>query len=179
MKRDFDVGHVALIQGDITGLPVDIIVTAANTALRGGGGVDGAVHRAAGPELLAACRKIGGCPAGDAVRTDAFLLSEKDVRFIVHAVGPKWAGGDMGEDGLLRGSYRRSLELAEESGCGSIAFPSISTGVYAFPVERAAPIAVETVRDFLAGKPAHVRRVVFALFDVPTLEVFSKALQAA
>ena len=177
MKCRIGEGELALWQGDITSLSVDAIVTAANAGLRGGGGVDGAVHRAAGPRLLEACREIGGCPTGDAVVTPAFDLASKGVRHVVHAVGPRWSGGQRGEDDLLRSVYRRSLELADEAACRSIALPSISTGVYGFPVERAAPLGLAVVREFLERPPRHIERVVFALFDHATFERFRASLR--
>ncbi|HOX46308.1 MAG TPA: macro domain-containing protein [Myxococcota bacterium] len=180
MQRSFGRGSLELWQGDITRLAVDAVTTAANSGLRGGGGVDGAVHHAAGPRLLAACRGLGGCRTGSAVLTPAFDLADRGVRHVIHAVGPIWRGGEADEDRMLVGAYRRSLELAEEHACASLAFPSISTGVYGFPAARAAPLALATVRDFLAAEPApaHLRRVVFALFDRPTLDVYARALEA-
>lgn len=150
-----------IVAADITSLDVDAVVTAANAELRGGGGVDGAVHRAAGPELLKACRALGGCPTGEARLTPAFDLG---ARYVIHAVGPIWRGGDNGEDELLAGAYRSSLVLARDHGARSIAFPAISTGVYGFPVERAARIAVGTVVRFLK-EVGGVDRVVLACFD--------------
>ena len=144
--------------GDITKLGVDAIVNAANEGLRGGGGVDGAIHRAAGPELLVACIGLGGCPTGQARITPGFRLPAK---FVIHAVGPVWRGGGAGEDALLASCYRESLKLAAAHGVASIAFPAISTGIYGFPAERAAPIAVETVRAAAPG----VSRVIFCCFS--------------
>lgn len=132
-----------VVEGDITKLNVDAIVNAANTTLRGGGGVDGAIHRAAGPELLEACRALGGCPTGEARITKGFRLP---ARFVIHAVGPVWRDGRHGEPEALAACYRSALRLAREHGCRSIAFPCISTGVYRFPRNRAASIAVATVR---------------------------------
>jgi len=176
MEREIGAGRIELVQGDITRLEpmVDAVVTAANAGLRGGGGVDGAVHRAAGPELLRACRAIGGCPTGSAVITPAFGIA--GARFVVHAVGPIWYGGSQDEPALLRGAYRRSLELAEEHGCASVAFPAISAGVYGYPLQQAARIAVETAAEFLRGEVASCTLVVFALFDAATLAVFEEAL---
>src|SRR5688572_8899799 len=157
--------RLAALQVDITTLGVDAIVNAANSALAGGGGVDGAIHRAAGPELMEACRAIGGCPTGAAVLTPGFRLR---ARWVIHAVGPVWSGGGAGEDGLLASCYRRSIELAAQVDAQSLAFPAISTGVYGFPSDRAAGIAVRTVRASLERAPS-IEQVIFACFDVRTL----------
>jgi O-acetyl-ADP-ribose deacetylase (regulator of RNase III) len=169
-------GRICLVQGDITRQAAKALVTAANTGLRGGGGVDGAVHRAAGPRLLAACREIGGCPTGSAVSTPAFDLESRGVRRVIHAVGPRWRDGNSGEHDLLRRAYQRSLELAEEAQAAIVAFPSISTGVYGFPVDQAAPLAVQTAATFLATA-VQVREVRFALFDAGSLDHFRRALE--
>jgi O-acetyl-ADP-ribose deacetylase (regulator of RNase III) len=163
--------RLAAVSGDITRREVDAIVNAANTSLLGGGGVDGAIHRAAGPELLEACLKLRGCATGDAKATPGFRLQAK---WVFHAVGPVWSGGDRGEDGLLAGCYRRCLELAREHGAKSIAFPAISTGIYGFPSERAARIAVETVRECLEG--SGVETVEFVCFDERTKGIYDEAL---
>ncbi len=158
------------ILADITTLRVDAVVNAANTRLLGGGGVDGAIHRAAGPELLEACRPLGGCNAGDAKITPGFRLPAK---FVIHTVGPVWRGGTARENELLAGCYRRSMELALENGVKTIAFPAISTGVYGYPIEEASRIAVTTVRDFLKEKKASIE-VIFCCFSARDLSVYEK-----
>lgn len=152
--------RIIVVEGDITRQDVDAIVNAANEALRGGGGVDGAIHRAAGPELLEACRTLGGCPTGEARITAGFRLP---ARHVIHTVGPVWRGGDAGEDALLASCYRNSLRLAAANGVRSIAFPAISTGVYGFPAERAARIAIDSLTDELSdlSEIADVRLVCF------------------
>lgn len=163
---------INMVQGDITRAQVDAIVNAANTTLMGGGGVDGAIHRAAGPGLYLACRKFNGCPTGEARITSGFNLP---ARYIIHTPGPIWHGGDGNERQLLANSYRNSLRLAEEHGCRSVAFPSISTGVYAFPLELAAPIALTTIRDFL-DTAAVVETVTMVCYDLQTLAAYRQAL---
>ena len=162
------------VTGDITKLEVDAIVNAANTSLLGGGGVDGAIHRAAGPELLAACRKLGGCATGDAKATPGFRLPAK---WIFHAVGPVWHGGEHQEDELLAGCYRRSLELAAAHQVRSIAFPAISTGVYHFPPDRAARIAIDTVKAHVQS--SGVELVNFVCFNDTTHQIYTEMLAAS
>ena len=163
---------INVVQGDITRAQVDAIVNAANTTLMGGGGVDGAIHRAAGPGLYLACRKFNGCPTGEARITSGFNLP---ARYIIHTPGPIWHGGDGNERQLLANSYRNSLRLAEEHGCRSVAFPSISTGVYAFPLDLAAPIALTTIRNFL-DTAAVVETVTMVCYDPQTLAAYRQAL---
>jgi len=166
--------RLEVIVADITGLEVDAIVNAANESLLGGGGVDGAIHRAAGPGLLEECRGIGGCPTGEARITGGHALL---ARHVVHTVGPVWRGGGFGEAGLLASAYRTSLELAAANGARSIAFPAISTGVYAYPAPAAAEIAVATVIETLRRAP--VTRVVFCCFSTESARLHRVALERA
>jgi O-acetyl-ADP-ribose deacetylase len=161
--------RIALAHGDITKFAADAIVNAANSSLLGGGGVDGAIHRAGGPGILEECRRLGGCDAGDAKATTAGRLP---ARYVIHAVGPIWRGGDYREDELLASCHHTSLGLAENLGCSSVAFPAISTGAFGFPVDRAARVAVAATADALGG----LDRVTFVLFDGRTFDAFASAL---
>lgn len=165
---------IKAIQADITTLALDAIVNAANSSLLGGGGVDGAIHRAAGPELLEECRMLGGCPTGDAKVTKGYRLPAK---YVIHTVGPVWQGGHRDESALLASCYRRSLEIAADMRLSTIAFPSISTGVYGCPIEPAAQIAVETIHDLIPTLPTLVD-VTFCCFSRSDLSVYEKVLGA-
>lgn len=166
---------ISVLDADITTLDVDAIVNAANTSLLGGGGVDGAIHRAAGPELLAECRTLGGCETGAAKLTRGYRLKARDV---IHTVGPVWQGGEADEDRLLASAYRSSLQLARQHGVKSIAFPAISTGVYGFPPDRAARIAVQTVKRSVEDDPA-LERVIFACFGPQSVAHLEAACREA
>ncbi|HZP09679.1 O-acetyl-ADP-ribose deacetylase [Methyloceanibacter sp.] len=168
-------GRIEIVEGDITALDVDAIVNAANAALAPGGGVCGAIHRAAGPKLAEACAKLGGCETGEAKITPGFHLK---ARYVIHAVGPVWGGGERGEDELLAACYRNSLKRLREQGLSSIAFPAISTGIYGFPAERAARIAVSTVLDEVKDFPEE-SRVIFCCFGPESLAAHRAALVEA
>lgn len=175
MRWHIGPAAIELQEGDITDQQVDAVVNAANARLAGGGGVDGAIHRRGGPTLMAETRRRypGGCPTGSAVITGA---GELNAKYVIHAVGPVWRGGGQQEAELLAGAYRRSLELAVEHGCASVAFPSLSTGAYAYPIDQAARVALAAVRDFLAqhGRPELVR---FVLFGPEALGTFAAAME--
>lgn len=166
------MAELKVTRGDITRMNVDAIVNAANSSLLGGGGVDGAIHRAAGPELLAACRTLGGCATGDAKATPGFRLPAK---WVFHAVGPVWNGGHRGEPEKLAGCYRRCMELAHEHAAKTIAFPAISTGIYGYPKRPAAEIAVRICREM--ARSCGLERVEFCCFDEQTAEVYEQVLR--
>jgi O-acetyl-ADP-ribose deacetylase (regulator of RNase III) len=166
--------RMQIVEGDITRLQVDAIVNAANESLLGGGGVDGAIHRAAGPDLLKECRTLGGCPTGDAKITKGYRLA---ARHVIHTVGPVWHGGKANEEALLASCYRKSLELAVKHRVKTVAFPAISTGVYRFPPARAAEIAVETVADVLKREPS-LSKVVFCCFGEASRKAHETALSS-
>ncbi|NGM50437.1 O-acetyl-ADP-ribose deacetylase [Caulobacter sp. 602-2] len=163
---------MSVIQADITTLDVDAIVNAANSSLLGGGGVDGAIHRKAGPELAMACRMLNGCKTGDAKLTEGFKLP---ARWVIHTVGPVWNGGGLDERDQLASCYRRSLEIASQKGFQTVAFPAISTGIYRFPADEAARIAVRTVAEFKTAKPAEV---IFCCFDAASADRHRAALES-
>jgi O-acetyl-ADP-ribose deacetylase (regulator of RNase III) len=170
-------GEVRLQHGDITTFAVDAIVNAANQHLAGGGGVDGAIHRAGGPDIMRELRERydDGCPTGSAVVTGAGRLQ---ARYVIHAVGPRWRGGDHGEDELLRSAYGTAFTLAASHGCETVASPSISTGIYGFPIELAAPIALDAAREALIAPSSPLRVVTFALFSPSDLDVYAQALRS-
>ena len=165
--------QIEVLLADITALDVDAIVNAANGSLLGGGGVDGAIHRAAGPGLRAECATLGGCATGEAKITHGYQLA---ARHVIDTVGPVWSGGGANEDALLASCYRSSLSLARDEGLASIAFPSISTGIYGFPADRAAQIAVATITAEMAGDPGVIERVVFCCFDLRAAELHQAAI---
>lgn len=171
------MARIEIVRGDITDQETDAIVNAANASLAGGGGVDGAIHRAGGPDIAAACRRIGGCATGEAVITTAGRLK---ARHVIHAVGPVWTGRDpTSNDTLLASAYRRSLEVAAAHAIRSVAFPSISTGAYGFPVDRAAGIALHTIAEFLSGEPGSVELVRMVLFSEPDRAAYEAAAAEA
>jgi O-acetyl-ADP-ribose deacetylase len=174
LTRRIGGAQLEVIVADITTLSVDAIVNAANSSLLGGGGVDGAIHRAAGPELVAECRMLRGCKTGDAKITKGYRLKAAHV---IHTVGPVWNGGSLGEDDLLASCYRRSIELCRKHGLASVAFPAISTGIYRFPADRAARIAVASTIDAL-GEASSVSQVVFCCFSEPSAALHREALAA-
>lgn len=166
---------IEVVEGDITTLAVDAIVNAANSTLLGGGGVDGAIHRAAGPDLIHECRLLGGCKTGQAKATKGYRLPAK---WIIHTVGPVWRGGDSGEPSLLAECYRNSLACAREIGARMIAFPAISTGIYGYPIDQAARVAVETVRNQVTDYPEAFDRITLVCFGPDATAVFDAALEA-
>jgi O-acetyl-ADP-ribose deacetylase (regulator of RNase III) len=168
-----NVGRIEIVHGDVTKLDVDAIVNAANTTLLGGGGVDGAIHRAAGPELLAECRTLGGCRPGEAKITRGYRLP---ARFVIHTVGPVWRGGKHGEPETLANCYLNSLQLAVENEIKTLAFPAISCGAYGYPIEEAARIALETTREFLAVS-YELQKVIFVVWGEDVYDAYRKALQ--
>ena len=165
-------GKIEVVRGDITKVNVDAIVNAANTSLLGGGGVDGAIHRAAGPELLAECRTLGGCKPGEAKITRGYRLP---ARFVIHTVGPVWHGGKRGEPETLANCYWNSLQIAVENGIKTVAFPAISCGAYGYPIKEAGQIAVKTTREFLAND-SKIEKVIFALFGEDLYQAYRRLL---
>jgi O-acetyl-ADP-ribose deacetylase (regulator of RNase III) len=169
------MSSIRIIKGDITKVPVDAVVNAANSSLLGGGGVDGAIHRAGGPEILEECRKIrarqGGCGTGEAVITTAGKLPAK---YVIHTVGPVWRGGGQGEENLLANAYRNSLRLAVEKGCRSVAFPNISTGVYGYPLQQAARVVHRTVKGFLEERADSLQEILFVCFDEENYRLYNE-----
>jgi O-acetyl-ADP-ribose deacetylase len=173
MEVTVNRSRIVLVQGDITTESTQAIVNAANSRLAGGGGVDGAIHAAGGPEIMAECRKIGGCPTGQAVISTGGKLK---AQYVIHTVGPIYRGGAHGEEALLSSAYQKSLELASKKGIRSVSFPSISTGAYAYPIKQAARVALKTVVDYLTDHP-EIELVRFVLFGVVDLEIYEAALK--
>lgn len=172
LTRRLGGAQLEVLVADITTLSVDAIVNAANSSLLGGGGVDGAIHDAAGPELLRECRTLGGCKTGDAKITEGYRLK---ARHVIHTVGPVWNGGGRGEDDLLASCYRRSMEICEKHGLASVAFPAISTGIYRFPADRAAEIAIKSASEALPAAPS-LARIVFCCFSKVSAELHAAVL---
>ena len=173
MKIRAGSSTIELVRGDITKIAVDGIGNAANSGLRGGGGVDGAIHRAGGRGIMVECRRIGHCPRGDAVVTTAGSLPAK---VVIHTVGPIWRGGERGEENILENAYRSSLRRGDEAGLESVSFPSISTGAYGYPIGKAAGTALRTVKEYLEGETG-IRKVLFVLFGQGDFEVYRKTLE--
>ena len=174
----FSHGKIVLTQGDITQIEADAIVNAANSSLMGGGGVDGAIHRAGGPEILEECKKLrkttGICPPGNAVITTAGKLKAK---YVVHTVGPRWNGGEKNEANILRAAYLNSLEIAARERCHKVAFPSISTGAYGYPINAAAQVALRACRDFLKEDIGRIKEIIFVLFSEVDFKIYEDALK--
>ncbi len=173
METTIGKTRLVLVRGDITAQEVDAVVNAANSRLAGGGGVDGAIHRRGGPSIMEQCRRIGGCPTGSAVVTGA---GDLPARWVIHAVGPVWSGGRRNEDALLASAWRASLDRAREIGARTVAFPSLSTGAYRFPVDRAARVALAAVREWLREHPDDLDEVRVVLFDRATFDAWAAAL---
>lgn len=173
MKVKVGSSILELVEGDITKQQMGAIVNAANEGLRGGGGVDGAIHRAGGPEIMAECRRIDGCPTGTAVITTGGRLP---ARYVIHTVGPVWHGGTHGEPNLLASAYRSSLQVAEENNVRTVAFPSISTGIYGYPIDRAARVALRAIAEYLKGDTS-IELARFVLFGQSAFEVHAQALE--
>jgi len=175
MKKTFGNSTIEVVKGDITKEKVDVIVNAANAQLAGGGGVDGAIHRAGGPAIMEECKKLGGCPTGGAKAT---MAGELPAKWVIHAVGPRYTDGSKGEADQLAGAYRRSLEVAEEKGAKTVAFPAISCGVYGYPIPEAARIGIQTAKDYVQ-QSSTIARVRFVLFGDDTYGPFQEALENA
>ena len=171
-NQEIMLSRIEIFKGDITTLNIDAIVNAANTSLLGGGGVDGAIHRTAGNQLLEECKTLNGCPTGEAKLTKGYLLPAK---FVIHTVGPVWNGGNRNENELLKSCYTRSLQIAKEQDLDTIAFPNISTGVYRFPKHKAAQIAITTTIDFLKTNDTP-KKVIFAIFDEENLQIYNQLI---